>query len=626
MYLRNGLSIRIHDNPRWEILVAPEWKSRAPTLRLRCMLHFLSLHQSSAQARRMRNSASTHSQPSAVITGPPYTRLHITPLDPQLLKVIVPSAVLPNIRGLSYHSIQTFPDKPFGFFELPTADAIKIKNKLNGAVLKGAKIRIEPARPAKMPTPTEDAVVDHAAAIEARPHQKKTKKDRKRKRDALEVPGVELEEGRKVKRGWTVTPEEATSKKKKDKAKGKEKNKDEEGDDTKSVSNKEKRKRRVPESLYTEGPECLVKTLLPPNKRHLADIDGGKAKKRTKKGQQQGLLVHEFSRNTKFATFLKTTHQPGPEQAASTFVKGQGWVDANGAVVEDVKTTRPTAFPKIQVERRPNVSPEPVAEDDTSSSDGSNDTSSDDESDIEIDTSSGKRQGPVPRHGGPGEEEKVVSADVARPKSSSSARSLTINIPPATPSSGNVHPLEALYKRHKQDETVASQAAATSEPFTFGGVVDDVGDEDNAGPGESDGHVANENESPYRKPRSQPPMTPFTKQDLEWRNVRSAAPTPDTAHPSRVSRLWFPREDDDALGDVEEENEDDGSDSEGAPPGHRSGDNKGSEGASNNAPADFQKLFWERRAELNRSWKKRRRMSAKEKRYRENRARADRAI
>lgn len=558
-------------------------------------------------------------------TGPTYTRLHITPLDPQVLKVIVPSAVLPNIRGLSYHSVQTFPDKPYGFVELPTADALKIKNKLNGAVLKGTKIRIEPARPVKMPTPADDAIVQDVGAIQARAKSKKVKKDKKRKRDALEVTAVELEEGRKVKRGWTVTPDDAKSMKKKDKEKGKGKDKKEkEGGDSKGPSKKEKKKRREAESLYTERPECLVKTLLPPNKRDPVDSDSGKGKKKAKRGQRQGVLVHEFERNTKFATFLRTTSDPGPEQAATTFVNGQGWVDEKGAVVEGVKTTRPTAFPRMLVER-PNASPKLVTEDDTSSN-SSDDTPSDDESDIEVDTSSSKRPRPDLKHTSLGEEKKSVSSDIVRPKSSSSVRSLTINIPPVTPSSGDVHPLEALYRRHNQDEIAASQGAATSEPFTFGNLGDDVGDDGNAAPGGLDGGVAVENESPCRKLGSQPPMTPFTKQDLDWRNVRSAAPTPDTAHPSRVSKLWFPGEGDDALGDLEEDNEEDGSDTQGAPPGHRSGDDQNPDGASNSAPADFQKIFWERRAELNRSWKKRRRMSAKEKRYRANKARADKAI
>lgn len=553
-------------------------------------------------------------KPAAI--DPAYTRLHISPLDPHLLKVIVPSAVLPNIRALSYHTIQTFPDRPYGFIELPSADALKIKNRLNGAVLRGSKIRIEPARPDDMPIPSKNAIMHDAGGVEAQDKTKKMKRDKKRKRDLLEVAGIELEEGRKVKRGWTVTPEQAISKKRKDKEKHREDSKSSDRKD------KKKKKKREPESLYTEGAECLVKTLLPPNKRDQGVDDGGKGKKRAKKGQQRDVLVHEFEKNTKFATFLKTTNDPAPEQAAVTFIEGQGWVNEDGAVVENVKTTRPTAFPKMQVERR-SSKPEHSMEDHTSSS--SDDTSSDDESETEL--ASVKRSRPVYGNSSPVEEDRGVSADIARPKSSSSVRSLTINIPPATPSSETVHPLEALYKRRKQDETAASEGLATSEPFTFGDLGDDVGDEENASPEESDGDAADKDVGPHRTHGPQPPMTPFTKQDLEWRNVRSAAPTPDTAHPARFTGLWSTRGDgDDALGDLEEDDEEYDQDTEGIPSGDRSGDDQDPEDASSNAPADFQKLFWERRAELNRSWKKRRRMVAKEKRYRENKARADRAI
>lgn len=615
----------------------------------------LPLHQhlprstsAAVHGRRMHSSPNTLLQPTAAVnstvpdavyTSPPtpgaapsaatdstYTRLHIAPLDPNLLKTIVPSAVLPSIRGLSYHTIQTFPDKPYGFVELPSADALKIKNKLNGAVLKGAKIRIEPARPTKMPTPSEDAVrPDVDAASEAREKSKKTKKDKKRKRDALELVGVELEEGRKVRRGWTVTSEETISKKKKEKEKSKGKDRDKDRDKDKQdsrKSSKKERRKKEPESLYTNNAECLVKTLLPPNKRDLTNNDSGKANKRVRKGQQQAVLVHEFERNTKFATFLKNTQDLAPEQAATSFVEGQGWVGEDGTVVENVKITRPTAFPKMQV-ARPDHSAKSISWEGTSSRNV--DTSSEDESETELDVLSMKRAEPALRHISPGKEKRVVS-DVARPKSSSSARSLTINIPPATPASGVIHPLEALYKRHKHDETGADQTAKTSEPFIFGGLGDDLGNDDTPGPGETDRDKAGDSKSPYGKQSIQPPMTPFTEQDLEWRNVRSAAPTPDTAHPSRISRLWFPGQGDEALGALEEGNEKDGSDSDEAPSGQKSDDDQGYEDPANNSPANFQQLFWERRAELNRSWKKRRRISAKEKRYRENKAVANRAI
>ena len=44
------------------------------------------------------------------------------------------------------------------------------------------------------------------------------------------------------------------------------------------------------------------------------------------------------------------------------------------------------------------------------------------------------------------------------------------------------------------------------------------------------------------------------------------------------------------------------------------------------AATDFQKFFWENRGDLNRKWKKRRKTALKERRNRENRARAARAI
>jgi hypothetical protein len=44
------------------------------------------------------------------------------------------------------------------------------------------------------------------------------------------------------------------------------------------------------------------------------------------------------------------------------------------------------------------------------------------------------------------------------------------------------------------------------------------------------------------------------------------------------------------------------------------------------ATTDFQKWFWENRRDLNRSWMTRRKTAAKEKRHRENKARASKAL
>jgi hypothetical protein len=62
--------------------------------------------------------------------------------------------------------------------------------------------------------------------------------------------------------------------------------------------------------------------------------------------------------------------------------------------------------------------------------------------------------------------------------------------------------------------------------------------------------------------------------------------------------------------DEEGEDEDDGSPAQGR----------------QTATTDFQKWFWENRRDLNKSWMTRRKTAAKEKRHRENKARASKAV
>lgn len=549
-----------------------------------------------------------------------YSRLHITPFDPDLLKVIVPAAVLPNARRISYHSIQTFPDKRYGFVDLPAADAVKIKNKLNGATLRGAKILIEPARPENMPEPIPDAIVATAATPKPR-RSKSDKKDKKRKRDNLEIVGVELEDGRKVKRGWTVTPEEAQAKKKKAKDEEKKRSKSDKKDEKKD-DKKKKRKRQEPESQYTDGPEALVKTRLPPNK---LDDSTTRDKKKSKKSKNREVLVHEFENNTKFATFLKTT-QPTPAtgREGATYVEGKGWVKEDGTVLEEMKSTRPRTVPKLQVtsmqarSKTPDVDDDD--EDDTSSSSGS---SSDDDD-------SPSAQGPrtldnISSLSKTANSDPVIESDSAtRPKSSGSMRSLTIQIPATpTPAATKVHPLEALYKRPQPNEAetaVTKTASADSEIFTFGsGLQDDLEDDEDQG-----GEAIAEEDSQGPFQGSQLPMTPYSKQDFEWRNTRSAAPTPDTAHPSRISRIWPMGGDDETLNDVQEDRDED-EDHEMA--GNDAGAHIGEDGEEViDRYKDFQKWFWKNRGHLDRAWRERRRVARKEKRHRDNKAKEDRAI
>jgi hypothetical protein len=539
-----------------------------------------------------------------------YTRLHITPLNPSLLTTILPASILPSARNISYHSIQTFPEKSYGYVDLPMADAERIKKKLNGSILKGTKVRIEKARPEK------EAVIDDADEVE------RPKKERKkRKRDQLEVPGIDIGE-RHVKRGWTVPT--------KDKGKGKEKDK-------------------VAKSKFTTQPECLFKTVLPSNK--VANAKGGlKKSKDKKKGKET--LVHEFERTVKYATFLRA---PGGKKSRGVveYIEGKGWVDEDGNVVEVVKIRKAPA----KVEPKPAAKEELMAEnsseesscedeegspeeseskipdnkaeedssiDDSSSDEGSDhkdvessipafkvdkddseessseDSSSEEESDhvsdaaiskatkaastsSETSSESSEEESSSESEDEPDEPQSAITS---RPESSSGS-GLTIKIPDSmtsTPIASSVHPLEAIYKRRVNENPNAGS-------FSFFGGKDgeDI---------EVETHL-------------QVPLTPFTQKDFEFRGIRSAAPTPDTAHPNK--RFVWPTDNDD--------DDDEGEAEANSPIRKAKGKEKEAEPES-----DFQKWFWENRGNVNRAWKKRRKVVAKEKRQRENRKRQDRAI
>ncbi|TVY33052.1 hypothetical protein LOCC1_G008848 [Lachnellula occidentalis] len=524
-----------------------------------------------------------------------YTRLHITPLNPALLATILPPSVLPNARNISYHTVETFPEKAYGYVELPIIDAKKIKKKLNGSILKGTKVRIEKARPDKEPPIAEE------------PEQVK-KKPKKRKRDST-IPGVDIGE-RSVKRGWTVPG-------KPDK-------------DKKNIKSK-----------YTTGSECLFKTVVPSNvAANAKSMDGKTDKKQRKAGKEA--LVHEFSKTTKYATFLRDNAVAGGSKAVG-FVEGKGWVDEEGNVLEEVKKSK----------KPPKVESKAPAVEKTSEDDDKDESSSEEESEHDITDSTSKvpikpAQDESSNESSSEEENTPISSastsklvpqtaeedtetstsgssssesdsesdssdasssdesasatqpplrPVSRPQSSSGPPiSLSIKIPSATSTpTATVHPLEALYKKPKPDDGVAPESDVPS--FSFFG-ADGDGDVDE-----------NMDELP-----NQVPLTPYTQRDFEHRGMRSAAPTPDTAHANKRF-VWPTKNSDDEDEDVPSSPSRKGSSS-------KEGEKK--EGAS--AETDFQKWFYENRGDTSRAWKKRRRTVAKEKRHRENRKRGERAV
>ena len=231
-----------------------------------------------------------------------------------------------------------------------------------------------------------------------------------------------------------------------------------------------------------------------------------------------------------------------------------------------------------------------------------------------------------------------------------------------------MHPLEALYRRPKHVKNVADGGghnistlpnASTPQKFSFFeessmADEDDVGDIDEDGQSKQVRTAAGGRSSRMAASASVTglvvPMTPFTRQDSEWRGQRSAAPTPDTAHPGRSFGWTVGRRmgnvhsdaDDDENNDKDVEVDqdwasgkmaihDNGGRNNGVHDDGASGDGGENENeASANQPATveagFQAWFWENRGNLNRAWRKRRKQVAKDKRRRENRAKGARAI
>jgi hypothetical protein len=570
---------------------------------------------------------------STLVLTTEYTRLHITPLNPNLLTAILPPSILPNARNISYHTVQTFPEKAYGYLELPKMDADKIKKKLNGSILKGTKVIIETAKPKK------ELVLEEEEKAPAKPKGEKDSKKRKRGQET--VPAAEIGD-RSVKRGWT-TPAAAIGKWKKDKAK----------DEKKSVV----------KSKYTTGPECLFKTVLPPNVAvHTKSKDGRPEKKNRKSDKET--VVHEFSKTTKYATFLRGPAGSNKTKATAEFIEGKGWVDEDGNVVEEVvvKNRKSQKEPKpVEVEPETSTSEdessevsslseeededeetssatlnevapnaEPVEEDSPTSSSGS---SSEEEEEEEEETSPAILKAVAP-NAQPVEEESLTSSsgssseEESESEASSSSEDesdaeyleegaetpiatshpqsgqpsgLNIKVPEppsgTTPVSTEVHPLEALYKRPRRDTDHPSPKAAPSSFSFFGAASDneDIEDEES---------------------QDQVPMTPFTQKEFEYRGIRSAAPTPDTSHANKQF-IW----------PADNQDEEDEEDEEARSPTRKELPAKTTDAkAGNSAESDFQKWFYENRGDTNRAWKKRRKVVAKENRQRENRKRNDRTF
>jgi hypothetical protein len=521
-----------------------------------------------------------------------YSRLHITPFNASLMAAIVPPSLAPKARNISFHTLQAFPEKEYGFVDLPTEEAVKIKRKLKGALLRGKKIAIEEARGEK----AWGEAIDGGEGAEEEGKKKKEKSSKKRKRHEEPMKGAEVLD-RQIKRGWTDP--KATKKAAKE-------NRMKEGKDKKKEREKSK---------YTTEAECLFRTTLPPTIAAALPAKGIEGvvvdKERRKRKAGKDVTLHEFAKTEKFATFLRQKSTGGNAKVAVEFVEGKGWVDENGEVVEGEpkkSNHNDDVLKKIAKENKVRLPPaEPVekseSEDDADTSmqdavaevsdTSSSGSSSEDEED---DVSEPESENEAEAQSSNSLDQPVTSAAPSIPPS----HGLTISIPPPPglkpKETASIHPLKELYGRRDPGTNPSEAPAASSFTFFGDGNNSDVDEDD-----EVDDFVA--------------PMTPFTTQEFSSRGQRSAAPTPDTAHPMRKHFSWPAEE--------EEEGDFNTADS----PTRKAG---GSGEVDPNAKEetdpnqDFQKWFYEHRGETNRAWKKRQKEVKKEVRQRENRKRGDR--
>jgi hypothetical protein len=535
-------------------------------------------------------------------------RLHITPLKPELLKVYLAPSVLPLAQNISYHTVETFPERGYGYLELPEVEAQKLQKKFKGLTLRGSKVSIEMAKSEKRKAREEaDAAKDVEEAERPSKRVKKDKKDKKEKKEKKEkkkyevgvLEGVELDGDRSVKRGWTEPPSKAKKERKE--------KKDKKDKDFKHEQRKSK---------YTKEPEVLFKAKLTPVAATEVARKEKKKDKKDKKSKSREVVVHEFEKNTKTPSFLKEAKVSTEKKPAVEYVNGQGWVDEDGNVVEPETgkarnrrvlelvdwpvESEQTKEDKKKTKATPPPSSESEAEDDSSVVSSS---SEDEESDSEASES---------------EAESAPSTPV--PEANGAKTSLTIRASEAN--ENGVHPLEALFKRAKPSPgsiaiTTPKKLTPINTSFSFFETGDDAMDVDPKGQAIDD-----------------VPITPFTDRNTEWRRDRSAAPTPDTAAIGRRFSFDWRKGSHEA---AEEEDEDDDTEAE-----HQLSQNTKANAANKQLPgvveededaeagakevedegkpeSEFRKWFWENRGDLNRSWKKRRREALKAKRHTENR-------
>ena len=539
-------------------------------------------------------------------------RLYISPLSAQLLPAVLPPSSLQQASNISYHTIQTFPEKSYGYVDLPEPEADKLKKKMNGSVLKGSKMRVEQARRDKNAGESSNGLPTDSGFTSS----DASRKGKSKTKEEGVITGYELPTNRKVKRGWTE-PSSSDVK------------------STKRRKDRQDKKANPKTTSLTGESECLFKTTLPPNISNADDKRAGKGKKRKRDHSNREIVVHEFASTTKHGSFLRDEAGAESKKTASEYIEGKGWVDEDGKIIETEpikrqtrsmaeETSKEMMAAKPRRSRRSSKQEMPAVEiipprskvikgkaidEETSSSGTSSDSESESQSESEAKSLENSPPAPKPTRAstrkakakgnglgisavGNGEVEVDRVERLSNTRSSATPPPAQTSHPTSAPSTSEIHPLEALFKRPKNAASHTPRKPNLEVSTSFN-LLDPGVDG-----GESQSLAI--------------PQTPFTQQDIRQRRQRSAAPTPDTAAPGKTfGDMWAGTSD---ISDADEDDEQEDATAgkvEDAPTGSK--DEK--------PESEFSKWFWEHRGETNRAWKRRRREAAKEKRQKDNKER-----
>jgi hypothetical protein len=580
-------------------------------------------------------------------------RLHISPFTATLYENIIPKSLQPLATNISFHQVQTFPERAFGYVELPRADAENLRKKLNGFTLRGQKMAISEAKVERKRRKRGDD--DEKEEEPAKRSKKDKKKSVKSKKKNKEIEGFELPDERIVKRGWTEEPNEY-HKNKREKATATIKSSSS-TDKSNKKDGKEKPDKtpRREKSKYSSKPEVLFKQKLPEAVLKAQKADGKEKKSKNTKQPRNITIIHEFEKNKPVPSFLKSDVS-SKASATHDFVPGKGWVDAAGNLVEaveGVKQKREDRIAKmkdtpVEIKIKPVVPREPAqqgnitagaktvadynSDDDDESSVVSSESSVASSSDSEDEDDDESIQQ---------EEKENASASPSSEKEEGNNDAMDIDNN-STPPPREIHPLEALFKKQKQSSTTTTETTPRPAPIKtsfsfFGNGDDDDEDDENADSFDTTNKDNNLLHEGYNYP-----STPYTR----TRDIRSAAPTPDTAAIGRKFSFSFA-----GAGGVggaggagddnnNSYNQDDyyNNNNDGHDQGYDNNANMQPLGAAKESLAaaaaaetedeikDFQTWFWENRGDCNRAWKKRRRDVMKVKRQRENKRLSRRVI